>query len=1349
MKRKDRGQLYAASSVAALSAVLLAFPQTARAATAGNLNFVSAVDINSYCSVTYTADVSGTIDDGSGNDVYSYGMVTTSQTWSTVQILTTVANGASTSATLTFNNAGFAPRNDWVFSIFDRTANDPPPGTFLAGSPVPRAALVAAGGNCRNIVSNSPPVADAGADQTVSTGGAAVTLDGSGSSDPDGDPITYFWTQVSGPSVFLTGGSTASPTFTAPAQTNQPQQMVFQLLARDGIDPTGSVDTVTVTLAAGPNAAPVANAGPDATVAGGASVSLSGSASDADGDPLTYQWSQSGGPSVTLANATTLTPSFTAPPKSGSPQVLSFTLIANDGSDPSAPDTVDITVAANVGPAANAGPDQLVGGNAAVTLDGSGSSDGDGDPLTYQWVQISGPSVTLSGASTASPSFSAPPAAQSAQTLEFQLTTSDGLQSATDTIQVTVSPNLPPVVDAGISQTVAGSSAVTLNGTASDPENDPMIFQWTQTGGPPVSLTGATSLSAGFTAPPKTSAPQQLTFELTVQDGPGNIATDTVQITIAANTGPTANAGADQTVGANSLAALDGSASSDPENDPLTYQWVQISGPSVAITNATSAAASFTTPPPGQSNQILEFELTVSDGITSSTDAVQFTVLPNGAPTVSAGTDQTVAGDATVSLTGTASDPESDPLTFQWSQTAGPAVTLTGGTTLNAGFTAPPKAAVDQTLSFELVATDTASNSATDTVDITVAANLGPVANAGADQNVTGGQNVTLSASGSSDGDGDTLSYRWTQTGGPNVTLAGDTTATASFTAPLGGSGTQVLTFELEVWDPLNSGSPVTDTVEITVQPNSAPVADAGDDFGPVDSGQTATLDGTGSSDPDNDTLTYSWTQVSGTAVTLNGADTAAPSFTAPLVNGTEDLIFELIVSDGQVDSAPDRVTVSIRAIGSIRIIQKVVGADTGFAFTSDVTALNGTIQTVGGTGMIAATEVSAGGHTITAADLSTAGYAITDITCNDSDSAVDVAARRVDAELSPNEELVCTFTSTNTRAAALEAIEDFLTGRNALIMTNQPDSQRRIDRLQANPGSAGSASAYGVPVLGSGHLPANLMLSAGGVRAHTSLGTVAAAAGDPDRGSQAFDIWTEAYFAWSRIGAQEGQFSIVHAGADYRVSPDILLGVMASFDDFSNDGPLDTGEAEGAGWMAGPYVTARLAPQLYGELRAAWGRSNNRVNPLGTYVDAFETTRSYYSGSLIGQFDIDSATTFRPEVSIRYLSENQEAYLDSYDIAIPSQVVGQGEVAFSPRLHRVFALQDGWQLRPFGEVEGIYTFGAGGSAVIGNGLRARAKLGVDLMGEKVSASLAGFHDGIGTSGLRSTGIYVSISFGF
>ena len=110
---------------------------------------------------------------------------------------------------------------------------------------------------------NLAPTANAGADQSVA-GGQIVTLNGSGSSDPNGNPLTYSWTQTSGATVTLSSATSVTPTFTAPAAQSQSQTLRFSLVVSDG-QLSGGPDTVDVTIPGTVNTPPTANAGPDQT----------------------------------------------------------------------------------------------------------------------------------------------------------------------------------------------------------------------------------------------------------------------------------------------------------------------------------------------------------------------------------------------------------------------------------------------------------------------------------------------------------------------------------------------------------------------------------------------------------------------------------------------------------------------------------------------------------------------------------------------------------------------------------------------------------------------------------------------------------------------------------------------------------------------------------------------------------------------------------------------------------------------------------------------------------------------------------------------------------------------------
>jgi sugar lactone lactonase YvrE len=94
---------------------------------------------------------------------------------------------------------------------------------------------------------NQPPVADAGPDQGVSAG-ASVTLDGTDSTDPDGDALAFAWSQTSGTTVTLTNANTASASFTAPSTAGV---LTFELAVDDGNGGTDT-DTVNVTVAVTP-----------------------------------------------------------------------------------------------------------------------------------------------------------------------------------------------------------------------------------------------------------------------------------------------------------------------------------------------------------------------------------------------------------------------------------------------------------------------------------------------------------------------------------------------------------------------------------------------------------------------------------------------------------------------------------------------------------------------------------------------------------------------------------------------------------------------------------------------------------------------------------------------------------------------------------------------------------------------------------------------------------------------------------------------------------------------------------------------------------------------------------------
>lgn len=487
------------------------------------------------------------------------------------------------------------------------------------------------------------PIANAGANQTAAVG-SLVTLNGSGSTNPSGTgTLTYSWKFTSVPSgsaATLSNSSGVTSTFIV----DVPGTYVIELTVSNGL--AGSKSTVTVSTSQTP---PVANAGPNQTVAVGSTAVLNGSGSTSvDGRALMYSWTlitRPPGSAASLSGANTVAPTFVVDVAG----TYVAQLVVNDGlaSSPSA-----VSVRTQVArPTANAGSNQIVNTGALVHLTGAGSTDPNGLPLTFQWSlasQPSGSAAALNSASAVNPTFTA----DRSGTYVAQLIVSNGvLTSDPATVTITTQPEIAaPTANAGANQAVNVGSMVTLNGSGTDPQNRPLTFQWSLISRPALSTA---VLSNSGIADPVFVADLVGTYiaQLIVNNGVLSSPPATVTISTLCSR-PSANAGPSQSVSVGATVTLNGGASAGACQVPLTYSWsltTRPAGSAAALSSAATVSPSFTADVAGT----YVAQLIVNNGLTNSNPATvtvtaSASTVPGPGPVILLPSNVTVAPNQTV-----------------------------------------------------------------------------------------------------------------------------------------------------------------------------------------------------------------------------------------------------------------------------------------------------------------------------------------------------------------------------------------------------------------------------------------------------------------------------------------------------------------------------------------------------------------------------------------------------------------------------------------------------------------------------------------------------------------------------
>lgn len=553
---------------------------------------------------------------------------------------------------------------------------------------------------------NTRPVANAGLDQTVLRG-QAVALDGSASTDADGDSLTYRWRLVSVPTnsvAVLSSTSHVMPSMVV----DRAGDYVIELIVNDGqLD--SAADTVRISTL---NSGPQANAGPDRTVARGAAVTLDGSASfDPDGDALSFAWTlteRPAGSAATLSDLSIATPAL----QIDLPGRYRAQLVVSDGRLASSPDEVTISTENSV-PQANAGPDRTGAVDEAVALDGSASTDADGDALAFAWsftTQPSGSQATLSPANTPAPSFT--PDVEGLYVA--QLIVNDGLaDSEPDTATVTIhsANRAPNAVDDAVTTPADTPVLVTVLSNDSDPDAGDTLT--VSSVGVPTS--GTAVIEAGairYTPAPGFAGAASFTYS--ISDGAGGSDSATVTVTVgAANRNPVA-LGDTATVSAGGsvlIAVLDND--TDADGDALSISAVGTPNQGTAAIEGSGIRYSA---PAGDAG-VASFTYSISDGRGGATSA---TVTVTVAAPVVAPEITTPPQDATVQVGESATfnvvASGSDPLSYQWLRNDTAIADATG-----ASYTTPAATVADDGARFAVTVTNAAGTVTSPAATLTVA----------------------------------------------------------------------------------------------------------------------------------------------------------------------------------------------------------------------------------------------------------------------------------------------------------------------------------------------------------------------------------------------------------------------------------------------------------------------------------------------------------------------------------------------------------------------------------------------------------------------------------------------------
>jgi outer membrane autotransporter protein len=191
------------------------------------------------------------------------------------------------------------------------------------------------------------------------------------------------------------------------------------------------------------------------------------------------------------------------------------------------------------------------------------------------------------------------------------------------------------------------------------------------------------------------------------------------------------------------------------------------------------------------------------------------------------------------------------------------------------------------------------------------------------------------------------------------------------------------------------------------------------------------------------------------------------------------------------------------------------------------------------------------------------------------------------------------------------------------------------------------------------------------------------------------WDIWVEGHYSAfnddnGNLGGS-GHVGVLYVGGDYHVAENMIAGILAQFDSAKDDSNVLASQVSGNGWMVGPYLSARVHDNIYLDLRAAWGRSDNDL-ALGATTGSFDTSRWLVKGTLAGNWTYD-AWRITPSAELAYITESADTFTNSAGIFVSGQDVSLGRLQFGPEIGYRFADTANTFIEPFAAIKGVWDF--------------------------------------------------------